>query len=43
VQVDQRADDALQRRALLTKLLCPDGIVPDLGIFEFARDFGQAL
>jgi hypothetical protein len=37
------ADDTLETRALLAEILRALRIVPDVGIFEFPRDFLQAL
>jgi hypothetical protein len=39
----EAADDAFELRALAPELLRPLGRCPDAGLFEFARDFLQAL
>jgi hypothetical protein len=42
-QVINRRDDVFERRALLAQRLGALGFVPDIRLFEFALNFGQAL
>jgi len=35
--------DRFQAGALLAESLCAIGLVPDVGLFEFALDLGQAF
>jgi len=39
----QRLDQLAQAGALLVEGLCPIRVLPDLGLFQFTLDFGQAL
>ena len=41
IQRAQHVDDVLQRLLFLAERLRPLGIVPDLRVFELARDFGE--
>jgi len=40
-QLAEGVDHGLQRGALASQRLCALGVVPDLGVFEFALDLGQ--
>jgi hypothetical protein len=42
-QAADAADDALEARAFLAEVLRALGIVPDVGMFEFAGDFFEPL
>jgi hypothetical protein len=42
-QLADAADDVFQTRPLAIEFLRALGVFPDLGVFELAQDFGQAL
>jgi len=42
-QAGQCADLVLQARSLASQFLGALGIAPDVGLFEFALDFGQTM
>ena len=39
----ENVDDLFQGRSLTPQCLGPFGLIPDVGLFEFADDFGQAI